>query len=202
MVHTNISLKAKITHSFGNAKRHNLKKTSSTTLQATFFGPTPRSRDTTYDYYFTIVRVRLEPPGLFTSTPTSATQSHAYTRLPQEKGPRPRQHDRIMLPERATRRTPQKLPSVQTLLQRLLSILLCLAIWSTALRLYHRLSNMNPDWTVPSWTAFFAIVGAVSFVAGCVSVFVVGQEQEQADDSKQGKNGSRDEKCGQSGLYS
>lgn len=80
-----------------------------------------------------------------------------------------------MLPERATRRTCHKLPSIQALLQRLLSMLLCLAIWTTTLRLYHRLSNMNPDWIVPSWTAFFAIVGAVSFVVGCVSVFVMGE---------------------------
>lgn len=85
-----------------------------------------------------------------------------------------------MLPERATRRTSQKLPSIQALLQRLLSILLCLAIWTTTLRLYHRLSEANPEWMVPSWTAFFEILGVVSFVAGCVSVFVIGHEQEQA----------------------
>lgn len=80
-----------------------------------------------------------------------------------------------MLPERATRRTSHKLPSIQALLQRLLSILLCLAIWTTTLRLYHRVSSVNPNWIVPSWTAFFAIVGAVSFAVGCVSVCVMGE---------------------------
>ena len=91
-----------------------------------------------------------------------------------------------MLPERATRRSPQKLPSIQTLLQHLLSILLCLAIWSTTLRLYHRLSNVNPDWMVPSWIAFFAIVGVVSFAVGCVSVFVLGHDRSQADGARRG----------------
>lgn len=79
-----------------------------------------------------------------------------------------------MLPEQATRRTPPRLPSIQALLQRLLSILLCLAIWTTTARIYTRLVGTNPEWMIASWPAFFAIVGAVSFVVGCVSVFVLG----------------------------
>ena len=108
-----------------------------------------------------------------------------------------------MLPERATRRIPNKLPSVQALLQRLLSILLCLAIWTTTLRLYHRLSIVNPAWMIPSWSAFFAIVGAVSFVVGCVSVFVMG-EHVSADQRRSGgageMYGARKSKTGSEGL--
>lgn len=95
-----------------------------------------------------------------------------------------------MLPERAVRKTFLRV-------HHLVSVLLCVAIWATTLRIYQRLAGFNPNWMVPSWTAFFAIVGAVSFIVGCVSVFVLGYDHGQPGDGS--RNACVDERRRKSG---